>query len=116
MNVTSMVKGIDSIERIPAGTAIFRQGDLGDYMYVIMEGEVDVLVDGKFVRTLKEGEIFGEMALIDDQPRSADAIARSDCSLTMVDERRFLFLVHETPMFALHLMSMMAQRLRRQEA
>lgn len=115
MNVTSMVKGIDSIERFAAGTAIFRQGDLGDYMYVIMEGEVDVLVDGKYVRTLKDGEVFGEMALIDDQPRSADAIARTDCSLAMVDERRFLFLVHETPMFALHLMSMMAQRLRRQE-
>jgi CRP-like cAMP-binding protein len=53
------------------------------------------------------------MSLIDDSPRSADAVAKTACVLAPVDERRFLFLVHETPMFALHVMSVMAERLRK---
>ena len=52
------------------------------------------------------------MSLIDDAPRSADTIAKTECVLAPVDERRFLFLVHETPMFALHMMGVMAARLR----
>ena len=64
------------------------------------------------IRTVGKGGLVGEMALIDDSPRSADAVARTDCLLTPVDERRFLFLVHETPMFALQVMTVMAERLR----
>ena len=60
--------------------------------------------------------IFGEMALIDDEPRSATVIARTDCRLLEVDRRRFEFMVSETPYFALAVMRVMADRLRKANA
>ena len=107
----SLQSDVDSVA-YAAGETIFRQGASGDYMYIVVEGEVDIVADGLCVRTVGKGGLVGEMALIDASPRSADVVARTDCLLTPVDERRFLFLVHETPMFALQVMSVMAERLR----
>jgi CRP-like cAMP-binding protein len=59
---------------------------------------------------------MGEMALIDSQPRSATAVALTDCSLAVIDEKRFLFMVHETPFFALDIMRILAERLRQMNA
>jgi len=112
MNPLNLFKNTDTLERFAAGATIFRKGAPGDYMYVVIEGEVDVMAEGKYIRTLSPGDIFGEMSLIDAAPRSADTVAKSDCVLAPVDERRFLFLVHETPMFALHMLEVMARRLR----
>ena len=112
MNPRNLFENATNKESYDAGTVIFRKGDRGDYMYVIMEGAVDIVADGKYIRTLREGDLLGEMSLVDDSPRSADAVAKTACVLAPVDERRFLFLVHETPMFALHVMSVMAARLR----
>jgi CRP-like cAMP-binding protein len=96
-----------------AGDVIFRQGDEGDCMYVVLDGEVDIYAHGRHVSTLRPGEIFGEMALIDDRPRSGSAIANTDCRVAQVDRRRFSFLVQQTPFFALEVMHTMAERLRR---
>jgi len=112
MNFLSLFKDDVDTEKYPANTPIFRQGDRGETMYIIKEGEVEVSVQGKYIRTLRSGDSLGEMALIDDSPRSADAIAKTDCALIPVDERRFLFLVHEQPMFAMHLMRVITSRLR----
>ena len=112
MNPADLFKNIDRSETYTTGATIFRENDPGRYMYIVMEGEVEIIADGQHISTLAYGEIFGEMALIDDSPRMADAVAKTDCVLAVVDERQFLFQVHETPMFALHVMSVMAQRLR----
>jgi len=96
-----------------AGQVIFREGDPGTFMYVISEGEVDILVNSKLVETAGSGSIIGEMSLIDHAPRSATTLAKTDCKLVPVDQRRFQFLVQETPFFALQVMQMMAQRLRK---
>ena len=101
-----------TIESFAAGQKIFAAGDLGDTMYAIQDGEVDIVIDGKVVETATAGAIFGEMALIDDAPRSADAIARTECHLVPVDKQHFLFMVTETPNFALQVMHIMANRLR----
>ncbi len=113
MNPADLFNNLDRLETYGAGATIFRKNDPGHYMYIVMEGEVEIVADSRRLNTLTYGEIFGEMALIDDSPRMADAIAKTDCVLAVVDERQFLFQVHETPMFALHIMGIMAERLRK---
>lgn len=98
------------------GEVIFRAYDMGAEMYVVLEGEVDLMIDSIVLETLGPGEPFGEMALIDQAPRTATAIARTPCKLVVIPEKRFLFLVQQTPHFALQIMKVMADRLRRMNA
>lgn len=91
---------------------IFEEGDHGDCMYIVKEGEVDLFYKGNFIATVPQGGIFGEMALIDYLPRSATAVAKVACKLIPVDERHFTRLVQETPAFALQVMRVLVQRLR----
>ena len=95
-----------------AGETIFREGDPADELYVIQEGRVSVQTGNRLLDTLDSKTIFGEMALVDNGPRSAAAIAITDVKLVPVSERQFLFLVSETPYFALNVMRLMARRLR----
>ena len=107
----SLFRNSESQEFAP-GETIFSSGEEGKFMYVVAEGEVDIRVGGTLAETVTPGGIFGEMALIDHHVRSADAVARTQCKLVAVDQRRFQFLVSETPFFALQVMSIMAERLR----
>jgi CRP-like cAMP-binding protein len=95
------------------GAIIFAAGDKGDKMYVVRTGQVEVERDGKLVETLSAGGIFGEMALIDGSPRAATARAKTACEVAPITEKTFLFLVHETPYFAIAVMRTLADRLRR---
>jgi CRP-like cAMP-binding protein len=95
------------------GQPIFSIGDPGTEMFVVKAGEVAIMVEDKVIAAVGPGGIFGEMALVDGQPRSANAVARSDCEVVPVDERAFTFLVGETPHFALQVMRTLAERLRR---
>jgi CRP/FNR family cyclic AMP-dependent transcriptional regulator len=95
------------------GEKIFSEGDKGDQMYVIRSGEVEIERDGQIVETLSAGQIFGEMALIDGSQRAATARAKTACELAPITEKAFLFMVHETPFFAMTVMRTLAQRLRR---
>lgn len=109
----SMLRNEEMTESYAAGQIIFKKGDCGDCMYVVVEGTVDVIVDGRFIQTLGEDEIFGEMALIDrTTPRSAHVLARSDCKVARIDRSRFSFLLANRPFFAVQLMNVMADRLR----
>ncbi len=112
----SIFRFATEFEQFPAGQTIFREGDAGDQMFVVKEGEVDIVVQGRVVETIGQGGIFGEMALIDHQPRSGSAVTRVDSQLVRVDERRFQSLVERTPFFALEVMRIMAHRLRRMNA
>ncbi len=95
-----------------AGEAIFERGDPAECMYVVADGEVEVSVGGQRVNVLGRESIFGELALIAKEPRSATARALTDCRLVEIGEKRFLYLVHETPNFALEVMRVLAARLR----
>jgi CRP-like cAMP-binding protein len=99
-----------------AGDVIFSTGDSGDVMYAVQEGEVDLRVGDAVVETVGEGGILGEMAIIDKGPRSATAVARTDCKLVPIDERRFEFLTQQTPNFALSVLRVMVRRLRASNA
>lgn len=100
------------LHTVPVNQNIFEEGDQGVCMYIVKEGVVDLLYKGKFLATVEKGGIFGEMALIDFLPRSATAVAKSDCVLVPVDEKHFSRLVQETPAFALQVMRVLVQRLR----
>lgn len=95
-----------------AGDVIFRQGDPAQKLFIIQSGEVEIRLGNRVLETLPQYSIFGEMALIDNAPRSATAIAASDAKLVPVSEKRFLFLISNTPYFALNVMRIMARRLR----
>ena len=112
----SVFRFADNCQSFAPGQAIFEEGQPGNLMYVVQEGSVDVVVRGKVVDTVGPGGIVGEMALIDQQPRSATAIAKTECKLVPVDEQRFKHLVQQTPFFAIEVMRVMAHRLRRMDA
>ncbi|MBI5669530.1 MAG: cyclic nucleotide-binding domain-containing protein [Chloroflexi bacterium] len=102
-------------ETYAAGQVIFRQGEHGHVMYVVQDGEVDIVYLDTVLETVGSGGIIGEMALIDYSPRNASAIARTSVRLLPINEKRFHYMVQETPDFALNVMRIMAQRLRRMD-
>jgi CRP/FNR family cyclic AMP-dependent transcriptional regulator len=95
-----------------AGSVIFREGDAANELFVIKSGQVRIQIGNRTVTELGQESIFGEMALIDSEPRSATATAMTDVELVPVSEKQFLFLVSQTPYFALKVMRVLAQRLR----
>jgi CRP/FNR family cyclic AMP-dependent transcriptional regulator len=100
-----------------AKTPVFRAGDEGDAMYLIERGKVRISMqatDGRYM-TLTElgrGDFFGEMALLDGQPRSADAIIAEDARLAVLSREHFLSFVRSSPEVALELLTALANRLR----
>lgn len=97
-----------------AGQVIFRKDEPGEVMYAVIEGEVDIVAQEKVIICVAAGGILGEMALIDEAPRSATAVAKTACKLVPIDKKRFTFLVQQTPFFALSVMRIMSERLRKQ--
>src|SRR5437870_3132225 len=100
-----------------AKTSLFRAGDEGDAMYLIERGKVRICVQGTDGRdmTLTElgrGDFFGEMALLDGQRRSADAIVAEDARLAVLSREHFLSFVRSSPDVALELLTAFANRLR----
>ena len=79
---------------------------------LVQSGEIEIRLGNRVLETLPQYSIFGEMALIDNAPRSATAVAVSDTKLVSVSEKQFLFLISNTPHFALNVMRVMARRLR----
>ena len=92
---------------------LFRHKESTPYVAGQTVIEAAIRVGGKEVEVSGPGSIFGEMALIDAGPRSAIVVARTNCRLAEVDRRRFEFMVWETPFFALAVIRIMADRLRK---
>jgi len=95
-----------------AGEVIFRQGDTFNVAYTIEEGEVDIIIGDHHVCTLGKGEIFGEMAFISANTRSATASARTDVTVSTIDEKQFMFMVDNNRFFVQRMMQVLADRLR----
>jgi CRP/FNR family transcriptional regulator, cyclic AMP receptor protein len=108
----NLFKHSETFEVFAPGQIIFRQGQIGETMYVIKAGEVEIQANGKTVACLHEGEILGEMSLLTHTDRSATAIARRETHLVAVDRQQFDYLVDNTPYFAQQVMQIMTYRLR----
>jgi CRP-like cAMP-binding protein len=100
------------IVRVPAGEPLFSAGEEGHMLFVLATGSAEVIVNNRVVETLQHGSIVGEMGIVSPGPRSATVVASTDCEFVAVDEKRFLFLVQQTPFFATQVMRVMADRLR----
>ena len=112
MAVVDHFKNATDATLYPAGTVIYEVGDPDNVMYAVQAGEVDILFNGQVLETVGPGGILGEKSLIDDNPHTTSAIAKTDARIVLVPEDRFLFLVHETPTFAIQVMRVMASRTR----
>jgi CRP/FNR family transcriptional regulator, cyclic AMP receptor protein len=103
--------------RIASGTTLFVKGDPGAGLFAAVSGTVKITapsIDGREVtfNLLHAGDIFGEIALLDGQPRTADAIAATDCELMVIKRRDFLAFVHGEPKLAMKLIELLCARLR----
>ena len=106
-----------TVRKVRAGATIFTKGDPGTALFAVRHGTVKISVpamDGReaVFNVLREGEIFGEIALLDGRPRTADAVALSDCELMVIDRRDFLAFVHSEPKVAMRLIELLCARLR----
>lgn len=111
--------GLFSRERdvvtLKSGEILFKKGDTPRFMYVVLSGGVRVGDGNVIFEEVPAGGIVGEMALIDHAPRSATITATMDSTLAEIDEKRFVFLVQQTPTFALNVMRLLSHRLRRMD-
>jgi len=104
--------GDQALVRYDRNKVIMVAGQTGALMYVVLEGRVAVSIRGAVVERVGPGGVFGEMALVDQSPRAADAVAETDCALLAVNRTVFLNLVKSEPMFGVSLLSSMAERVR----
>ena len=104
--------GSGRICRFSAGETIFNAGEDADGVFIVMEGEVELLIDDTVIGEEQAGGIIGEMALIEESRRSATARAKTDVTLHQINKDQFLSMVEQSPAFVLHLMRVMASRVR----
>lgn len=116
MNLTELFRHETELQTLSAGQTLFKEGEPAELMFVLMSGTAEVIVNHRVVETAEAGAIIGEMGMIDEGARSASVVAKSDCKLLVIDRKRFNFLIQHTPNFALHVMRVIAHRLRRTDA
>ncbi len=106
----------EEYQTVTAGQVIFQEGQPGEVMYVLVAGEVYITMGGKRINHLRPGDIFGEMALIEQGPRSATATAVTDAIILPINRHQFTELLRDYPDFALWVMDYMSVRSRRMMA
>lgn len=110
---TELFKHVEGGKTYAAGETLFSQGDEPQgLMYIVQEGEIDILVDGRSIDSIGPGSLLGEIGLVDNKPRTATAVAKVESRVLPIDQKRFVFLVSHTPNFALQVIATIAKRLR----
>ncbi len=106
-----VAKATDKIT-MTAGTMVMDQGQMGREAFVVVAGNVIVRRNGRQVATLGAGNVVGEMSLLDKGPRTATVVCETDCTLIVIDQRRFLAVVDSIPAISHKLMASLAGRIR----
>src|SRR5262249_21304944 len=96
----------------PVGSTVFNRGDPGDCMYIVQSGIVEMVIGDKVVEICGPNEAIGFMSMIDRAPRSSTARVKEAVELSILDQRKFRFMIDEVPNFALYIMGAMARRIR----
>ena len=97
---------------MPAGSLIVDQGQTGREAFVIVDGEVSVKRNNRKIATLGSGAVVGELSLLDHGPRTATAICDTDCTLLVIDQRRFLGVIDDVPAISHKLLARLASKIR----
>lgn len=116
MEVVDLFKHSPNKKTFKEGQILFNEGEMGDVMYVILEGEVEIVAMRHVFEVAGPGSIVGEMALIDPGPRTAAVRAKTNCVVVPIDTKEFLFMVQKMPDFSLRVMSLLVKRLRMMDA
>ena len=106
-----VAKASDEIT-MTAGTLLVDQGQTGREAFVVLEGDVTVRRNGRKIATVGAGAVVGELSLLDHGPRTATAVCESDCSLLVIDQRRFLGVIDDVPSISHKLLTALASRIR----
>jgi CRP/FNR family cyclic AMP-dependent transcriptional regulator len=96
----------------PAGSIVFNKDDPGSCMYVVQSGVIEMVIGDKVIETCGPNEAIGFMSVLDGAPRSSTARVKEVCELSLIDQRKFRFMIDEVPNFALYIMGAMARRIR----
>ena len=115
-NFLGLFRNESNVVALKPGEILFQKGDPAQYLYVVLAGELRIGDGNKIFGQISAGGMVGEMALVDHAPRAATVTAETESTLAQIDEKRFLFLVQQTPSFALNVMRLLSQRLRRMDA
>ena len=110
------ISGLATPLNLPQGRELTHQGGRGYEFIVVLEGTVDVLIDGKVVATCGAGDFFGEMALLEDRPRTATVIAKTDVTVDVIGRPEFSVLLEDHPQIEKQLRAAMKRRLAEDEA
>lgn len=113
-NTLSELAPLMQEEEAEAGTVFFKEGEVGDCMFIIFHGEVKIHKGSVTLAILKEKEVFGELSLLDAETRSATATAHTDCVLYKIDQEPFYELLDERPEVARGIIKILCRRLRAQ--
>lgn len=108
----------DAFVKIPAGGVVFKEGDAGEDMFIIESGQIDIVRKARgddVLASLGPGDFFGEMAILEDQPRFASAIAKSDSRLLRIERAAFADVLRQNVEIAVRIMRKLAGRQRRSE-
>jgi CRP/FNR family cyclic AMP-dependent transcriptional regulator len=97
---------------VQAGNTVFQLGEPGATMYVILSGRIDMVNGDRLIESLGAEAAFGMMSLIDTLPRTATALVSEDAQLAVIDRRKYQFMLHELPSFAIFLIQTLANRVR----
>jgi CRP/FNR family cyclic AMP-dependent transcriptional regulator len=97
---------------VPAGETVFHLGEPGATMYVILSGRIDMVNGDRLIESLGAQQAFGMMSLIDTLPRSATARVSEDARLAVIDRKKYQFMLHELPSFAVFIIHTLANRVR----
>ena len=113
LDYASLVEVGATAHAFDLGQKVFKQDDAASHLYIVRTGRIQIVTYGTVLENVGPGGVFGEMALIDDTPRSAAAIAMEPTEVLELSRAQFLALIQETPEFALHIMAILANRIRK---
>ena len=112
IDMRTFAKGAGATIHVAPGGVVFTKGEQGDCMYIVQSGVIEMLIGDTVIETCGPNEAIGFMSMIDGAARSSTARVKEACELSLIDQRKFRFMVDEGPNFALYIMGAMARRIR----